>query len=264
MAFFPDVLPGQDFVPSASLSNNVRRLVNVLDGFQGQRLRGAGAGTVRIQIYNALENSIPAGTAVNFDDASEMSGDAVPAKPLTDPKKPWGVITQTLKEREMGDCFISGPVTVTVSGSGDFAQPSAGSPGVFTRGAEGAPVLFAHGAKAVINLGAGTPEHYDGPFALSFDAATAVVKVKPGYLSRNGQFLSVPAAELAPETGMVCVTSVLDSAGAWTTPAVAFGQPGQMSYPIGSCKVVGESVTVSSFRVPVAILIVTAICDETN
>jgi hypothetical protein len=37
-----------------------------------------------------------------------------------------------------------------------------------------------------------------------------------------------------------------------------------MSYPVGSCRIDGESVTVTSFRVPVAILIVTDACDVTE
>ena len=259
MAFYGDVMPGDEFRPSAALSNDVRHFLNSLNGFGNNRLTPNGAGTVRIQIYNALENSLEAGTAVNFDDSSAMAGEAVPVKPLSDPRKPWGVIPQKLQAKEMGDCLISGPVTVTVTGTGDFAQPSAASPTSFTRGAEGAPVLFAHGAKAVINLGAGTPEHYDGPFALAYDTEKKLLKVKAGYLSRNGEFVAVPAAELTPATGLVCVASDLGN-GAWSEPVVGIGSPSATRYPIGQCKVAGESVTVTSFHVPVAILIVTALC----
>lgn len=259
MAFYGDVLPGDEFKPSAMLSNDVRRLVNRLNGFTAHRLAANGAGTVRIQIYNALEQALEAGTAVNFDESFEMAGDALPAKPLTDPRKPWGVITQKLMAREMGDCYISGPVTVSVTGSGDFAQPTMGSPALFTRGAEGAPVLFAQGPKALINLGAGTPELYDGPFALTYDPERKVLKVKAGYLSRNGEFVTVPAAELTPATGLVCVESELGN-GTWGEPVVSIAIPSAACYPIGQCKVSGESVTVTSFRVPVAILVVTALC----
>ena len=268
MAFYGDVLPGDEFKPNAMLSNDVRHFINSLNGFAAHRFTANGAGTVRIQIYNALENSLEAGTAVNFDESSEMAGDALPAKLLTDPKKPWGVITQKLKAKEMGDCYISGPVTVSVTGSGDFAQPTGGSPATFTRGAEGAPVLFAYGSKAVINLGAGTPEHYDGPFALTYDAEKKKLIVKAGYLSRNGEFLLVAEKELEPATGSVCVTTTLDANGAWSTPDIVFGSPGTFFYPVGSCKVEGsgdtQNVSVCSYRVPVAIFIVTAICDETN
>ena len=59
---------------------------------------------------------------------------------------------------------------MSLSGSGDSAQPTAGNPSVFTRGAEGAPVLYGSGGRGVVNLGAGTPENYVGPFAITYDA----------------------------------------------------------------------------------------------
>jgi len=240
MAFFPDVSPGQDFVPSALLSNNVRRIVNSLNGHRGKGLDAMGAGTVRIQIYNALENALEAGTAVNFPGEGVFCDGAVPAIALADPGRPWGVVTQRLSPAEMGDCIISGPVMVSVTGNGDFAQPVPETPGVFTRGAKGAPVLFAHGSKAVINLGAGTPEYYDGPFALTYDAEKKKLIVKAGYLSRNGEFLLVAEKELEPATGSVCVTTALDANGAWSTPDIVFGSPGTFFYPVGSCKVEGS------------------------
>ena len=264
MAFHPDVVPGQNFVPSALLSNNVRRIVNHLNGFGALRQNGAGSGTVRIQVYNASDDSIGAGTAVNFPETGVFCDGAIPAIHLVDPAKPWGVVTRKLDPAEMGDCFISGPVTVAVTGNGDFAQPSSASPDVFTRGSAGAPVLFESNGKGLLNLGAGTPELYDGPFALIYDAETNLLKIKTGYLSRNGEFLQVPETEIVPQTGFVCVESILDESGTWSEPAVKFGFPGQMSYPVGSCRIDGESVTVTSFRVPVAILIVTDACDVTE
>ena len=183
MAFFPDVLPGQDFIPSALLSNNVRQIVNSLNGYQGKSLGAMGAGTVRIQIYNALENSMDAGTAVNFPVEGVFCDAAIPAIALIDPTRPWGVVTQKLSPREMGDCIISGPVTVTVTGNGDFAQPSTDYPGVFTRGSTGVPVLFASNGKGLLNLGAG--REYDGPFAVRYDSATKMAMISGGYCLIN-------------------------------------------------------------------------------
>ena len=264
MAFYGDVAPGEAFRPSAALSNDIRHFLNGLNGFGGNHFGSNGAGTVRIQAYNATGGTVKAGTAVNFDDSKPMSGDAVPLRAFSDPNKPWGVVTQRLKESEIGDCFISGPVTVALSGSGDYAQPTAGSPSVFTRGAEGAPVLYASNGKGVINLGAGTPENYNGPFALKWDAEHKMVKVKAGYLSRNGEFIGVPDAELEPETGLVCVCSTLEDSGEWTEPEIRIAEPDKYSYPVGSCKTEGSgegmSVSVCSFRIPVAILIDTAVC----
>ena len=267
MAFYGDVAPGEAFRPSAALSNDIRHFLNGLNGFGGNPFGANGAGTVRIQAYNATGGEVKAGTAVNFDESKKMSGDAVPMKSFSDPKKPWGVVTQKLGEGEIGDCFISGPVTVSLSGSGDYAQPTAGSPSVFTRGAEGAPVLYANGGRGVINLGAGTPENYDGPFALSYDAETKMLKIKAGYLTRNGEFLSVAEAELAPETGTVCVKTELAD-GEWSEPEILFATPSQFCYPIGHVKKDGEgdkmSVAVCSYRVPVAVILAVKDCDEEN
>ena len=142
-----------------------------------------GAGTVRIQIYNALENSLKAGTAVNFPAEGVFCDGAIPAIALVDPARPWGVVTQTLSPAEMGDCIISGPVTVTVTGNGDFAQPSSENPGVFTRGSTGVPVLFASNGKGLLNLGAG--REYDGPFAVRYDSTTKMAMISGGYCLIN-------------------------------------------------------------------------------
>ena len=263
MAFYGDVTPGEEFRPSAALSNDIRHFLNGLNGFGGNPFGANGAGTVRIQAYNATGGEIRAGTAVNFDESKKMSGDAVPMKSFSDPRKPWGVVTQRLLENEIGDCFISGPVTVSLSGSGDYAQPSRGNPSVFARGAEGAPVLYGNGGRGVVNLGAGTPENYDGPFAITYDADRRILQVRAGYLSRNGEFIGVPAAEIEPETGLVCVCSALEDAE-WTPPEIKVASPDKFSYPIGSCKAEGTgenmSVSVCSFRIPVAIIIDTAVC----
>ena len=82
MAFYGDVTPGEEFRPSAALSNDIRHFLNGLNGFGGNPFGANGAGTVRIQAYNATGGEIRAGTAVNFDESKRMSGDAVPMKAL--------------------------------------------------------------------------------------------------------------------------------------------------------------------------------------
>ena len=79
---------------------------------------------------------------------------------------------------------------------------------MFARGAEGAPVLYGNGGRGVVNLGAGTPENYDGPFAITYDADRRILQVRAGYLSRNGEFIGVPA----PRQGL-CACAVH-----WRTP----------------------------------------------
>ncbi len=264
MAFFPDVTKGQNFKPSALLSNNVRHMVNSLNGFQNGGHAAANSGVVRIQVYNASSGEIPAGCAVNFKSDTALCGDAVPVEPLKDAAKPWGVVVLKLAANQMGDCVISGPATVSISGTGDYASPSTSSPSTFTRGASGSPVLFANGGRAVVNLGASTQDLYDGPFALSYDAESKKLKVAAGYLNRNGEWKDVPAAELSPSTGTVCVCTTLDSEGSWSEPEVKISTPGQYAFPVGSCKTSGESVTFCSFRVPVAIFMVADLCSTTN
>jgi len=264
MAFHSDVIPGESFTPSAALSNDVRHLINGLNGFRGNQLGGNGSGRVRIQVYNASGIVLPQGTAVGFDNSLPRAGDAIPAIPVHDPSKPWGVVTQMMQPGEIGDCSISGPVNVQAYGSGDYAAPYLPSPNMFVRGSDGAPVLHSNGIDAVINLGAGTPENYDGPFALSYVPETKTVRVLPGYMSCNGTFIEVDGAEIAPADGLVCVHSELDGNGAWTLPEILIGIPDKYTYPIGRCRVDGDgdamSVTVCSFRVPVAVIIDTAVC----
>jgi hypothetical protein len=264
MGFFPDVSKGQKFTPSAMLSNNVRHIVNSLNGFQSRGILGAGSGVVRIQVYNAGSGEIAAGTAVNFSENGSLCGDVIPCEPLKDAAKPWGVTVLKLAAKEMGDCVLSGPANVALSGSGDYAQPSVGSPATFTRGATGAPVIFFSGGKGVILLGAISQDIYDGPFALSYDTETKQLKVSAGYLNRNGEWMGVSATEISPSAGTVCVCTTLGSDGEWTTPEVKISTPGQYAYPIGSVKVSGESVTVCSYRVPVAIFMVSDLCSTTN
>lgn len=265
MAYFPDVSRGQDFQPNSVLSNNVRHLLNSMNGFQNCGILGTNGGIVRIQVYNNSGAEIPAGTAVNFVEGGSLCGDAIPCVKLTDEAKPWGVTALKLAAKEMGDCVISGPAQVTLSGSGDYAQPSVSSPSTFTRGATGAPVIFSGGGgKGMILLGAISQDIYDGPFALAYDTKARKVTVTAGYLNRNGEWLGVAEANFSPSSGTVCVCTTLGSDGAWTAPEVRVTTPGQYAFPIGSVKVSDESVTVCPFRIPVAIFMVSDVCSTTN
>ena len=66
MSFYPDVAPGDTFVPNAKLSNDVRHLVNAAHGFQDCFQKGGSPGSVRISVFNATEEIIPQNTAVVF------------------------------------------------------------------------------------------------------------------------------------------------------------------------------------------------------
>lgn len=264
MAFFPDVSSGEQFKPNALLSNNVRHLINALNGFAGKTISATGGNMIRIQVYNNSGSAIPEGTAVNFSDNGSLCDNAVPVEPLIDPAKPWGVLVNQLGSKEIGSCIICGPATVKVSGSGDYAAPTKSSPSTFTRGATGSPIIFASNGKAVILLGAIAQDVYEGPFALSYDTEARKLKVAAGYLNRNGEWAPVPATEIAPTTGMICVCTSLGDNGKWTEAKVQVANPGQYAYPVGSCRVNGESVTFCAFRVPVAIFMVSDVCPTTD
>ena len=263
MAFFPDVSPGDKFKPNALLSNNVRHIVNALNGFNGKPVMATG-GMIRIQVYNNSGSTLTAGTAVNFADSGSLCGEAVPAIKLKDTEKPWGVLVNLLKSKAIGSCILCGPAQVSLTGSGDFAAPTTSNPSVCTRGATGAPVIFAGDGKGVVLLGAIAQDIYDGPFALSYDTEKKQLKVNAGYANMNGEWKNVAEKTLTASTGTVCVCSTLGDDGKWTAPEIKVSTPGQYAYPIGSCKVSGESVTVCSFRVPVAIFLVADVCSTTN
>jgi len=263
MAFFPDVSPGDKFKPNALLSNNIRHIVNALNGFNSKPVMASG-GMIRIQVYNNSDSTLTAGTAVNFADGGSLCGEAVPAIKLKDTEKPWGVLVNQLKAKAIGSCILCGPAHVSLTGSGDFAAPTTSNPAVFTRGATGAPVIFAGDGKGVVLLGAIAQDIYDGPFAISYDAEKKYLKVKAGYGNFNGEWMDIPEKTLPVSNGTVCVCSTLGDDGMWTMPEIRVSTPGRYAYPIGSCKVSGTSVTVCSFRVPVAIFLVSDVCSVTN
>jgi len=263
MAFFPDVSPGDKFKPNALLSNNIRHIVNALTGFNGKPIMASG-GMIRIQVYNDSGSTLSAGTAVNFAESGSLCGEAIPAIKLKDTEKPWGVLVNQLKSKAIGSCILCGPAQVSLTGSGDYAAPTTSNPSVFTRGATGAPVIFAGSDKGVVLLGAIAQDVYDGPFALSYDTEKKQLKVNAGYANMNGEWKEIAEKTLTASTGTVCVCSTLGDDGKWTAPEIKVATPSQYAYPIGSCKVSGESVTVCSFRVPVAIFLVSDVCSTTN
>ena len=210
MAFFPDVTRGQTFTPNALLSNNVRRMVNSLNGFQAGGQRGGHSGTVRIQVYNNSESEIAEGTAVNFSDSGFFCENAAPCETLKDAGKAWGVLLQTLAPMQIGDCIISGPAVVSVTGSGEYASPSVSSPGIFERGSSGAVILFSsEDGKAVINLGAAVmaPSMFTVSLKTSDDGESVTADVTGGMIFFNRLCISdCPEKKSIPvQAGFFCI-----------------------------------------------------------
>ncbi|MBE6370770.1 MAG: hypothetical protein E7055_01685 [Lentisphaerae bacterium] len=180
MGFWPDVKRGDKVQHHMVLENNLRHLVNSLDGFGSGMGRATASGVVRIQIWNATNETLPAGQPVEFDNTKPLCGDAVPAVKVTDTKKPWGVCVHTLDANAMGDCIISGPAEVALSGgSGDYAEPVVNGTG-FTRSSTGtARVLFA-GEKNIIVLGGAASSDYRGGFMCEITSSRYVIVYDKG------------------------------------------------------------------------------------
>lgn len=256
MAFYPDVVPGTTFVPIASLENQVRRNINALNGIGGSAIKDKSLSTVRIRVYNNTELTLPAGTAVGFILSSALVGDAVPAEAVKDISKPWGVLADSLKPNDIGDCIISGPVTVDCTGTGAFAEPDVSTPSVFKLGGSGAPVLFSADGRALINLGSGTVQA--GTFAVS--VKDDKLNIAPGFLNRNGEWLTIPAVEgIEPITGWLCLCSTIEN-GAWTVPELRVETPSADAYPIAEIKVENDSITVRQLPVAVAMIMLAKVC----
>ena len=172
MSFYPDVSPGDRFVPNAQLSNDIRHLVNAAHGFQDCRQKGVPFGSVRVSVYNATEETIPSNTAVVFT-SDVTKGDTLPVKQAPAGTAEFGIVTRALAPNECGSCILIGTATVAVAeGTGNFAKPS--DTRIFIRASTGtAKILHSSETKAVILLGGSQPQAaaqvvsgYAGAFAV--------------------------------------------------------------------------------------------------
>ena len=166
MGFYSDVKPGEPFRPSASLSNDVRHLLNRMNGFGGGVNPAGNPGIVRIPVYNSTSAVLSEGKAVSIDISGVIAGECYPAIAFSDEMPCYGVLAKDLNPAEVGDCILSGLAVVqiaTTPATGNYATPGTG--GVFTRGDEGVPIVNISGTAAVVMLGAaktsggGTTEH---------------------------------------------------------------------------------------------------------
>ena len=167
MPSWPDVVPGGEIEHHALLENQLRHMVNSVNGFMGGIQRATSGGVVRVQIWNAGTEAFVAGQPVAFDSTKELCGDALPAIPVSDPEKPWGVCVNRLEPLAMGDCIVAGPAKVTLAGgSGDYAKPSGTG---FVCGNEGNALVLYRGTSSVILLGGtggGGGDEYNGYFKI--------------------------------------------------------------------------------------------------
>lgn len=132
---------------------------------------------------------------------------------MKDAGKSWGVLVQTLAPMQIGDCIISGPAVVSVSGSGEYASPSVSSPGIFDRGSSGAMILFSsEDGKAVINLGATVMVPSMFTVSLKTDGETTTAEVTGGMIFFNRIFVSeCPEKKSIPvQAGFFCIKAEQD------------------------------------------------------
>lgn len=154
MGFYEDVKPGEAFKPSASLSNDVRHMLNRLNGFGGGPITAGNPGVVRIPVYNTTSAVLSEGKAVSIDISGIIAGECYPAIAFSDEMPCYGVLAKDLNPAEVGDCILSGLAAVQIASTpatGNYATPGAG--GVFTRGDEGVPIVNISGTAAVVMLG---------------------------------------------------------------------------------------------------------------
>ncbi len=214
MAYFPDVHKGDTFVPDALLSNNLRHIVNAMNGHSGGITKGIFPNEIKIQVYNNTGEILPAGTAVNFDETGEFYEDAVPCKKFTVTDKNWGILTEEIAPEAIGSCIVSGRAKVTLSGgAGNYAVPDTSNPGQFIRSGSGAKIIFANTAgEALIVLGSGDSSRYQGYFTVSLVSDNDSVKIRiadgsgddtqnAGVAFINEQIIWAPQTELNLSSG---------------------------------------------------------------
>ena len=156
MGYYPDVNPGDKFKPLAKLENDVRHIVNGMNGFHGGAIYAVNPGVIRVSVYNTTSPAsvLLAGTAVSLNLSGVIAGDAYPAIAYSDSLPCYGVLLKDLNPGECGTCVLSGLASVQIASTpatGNFAQPN--NEGVFVRGDDGVPILNVSGTTAVVMLG---------------------------------------------------------------------------------------------------------------
>lgn len=106
---------------------------------------------------------------------------------------------------------------------------------------------------------------YTGMFAVKMDedsAAPPMLQVGPGYVNVNGVFFSTPETTIKPQTGILCITSSIDSEKRKITDPVAeFASPDASHYPIAEIEDdENEGYIIRQYPVTVAVLLLAKMC----
>lgn len=163
MSTYKEVKVGDSFKPSASMHNDLVRMLNSVDGPKSVATSKNSNGATVLKVYNPTDVDFAPGTPVNFDNESELVEEHVPIKSYSDEQAPWGVLKDGLQAGCFGSCIVSGPVTVTLSGEGKYAVPSESGFELADEAPEGnsALVLYSNNTNTVICLGAGGDKKED-------------------------------------------------------------------------------------------------------
>lgn len=148
MGFYPDVKPGDAFKPSAALENDVRHMINRINGFMGGTITaGKTIGSLCIKGYNPTsDETIAEGDVVSIPQGALSEDGSFPVATMTDDEyakavERWGIAQEEIGPGGVGAVLIMGSAIVPiVSETGtdtfDFVEP-VGNGGSFKKAKRG-------------------------------------------------------------------------------------------------------------------------------
>lgn len=122
MGFYPDVAKGDKFRPIASLENDLRHMVNAMNGFRSGNDHAA-RNAARVTVINMTDKTLPVGTIVNLKKDGDPAMEAFSAVLFASVDEKWGILTETVDPMMYGACQISGVIEVPVTSDGDYVEP---------------------------------------------------------------------------------------------------------------------------------------------
>ena len=170
MAFHKNVNNGDKFKPDAQLSNDVRNLLNSLNGMSEKAIDSNSVQVTKISVYNPGTALLYANMAVEVDVNCQVYNNTYPVKMSLNGAGSVGVLTQPLASGQCGSMVTSGVVQVPVFGGVVKAFVRIENGG-FWYADSGMSVIHGTPESASINLGGGGGDSggvavYDGPFTV--------------------------------------------------------------------------------------------------
>ena len=193
MGFYPDVTKGDKFRPSAALENDVRHLINSMNGFVTPGTNSKRNHEV-VAIINMSDVTLQEGMIVNLEKDGDPATGAISAVPVKSVDEKWGIVTGNIDPMTYGSCIISGVVSVPTGAKADYLEPDLIDPEKkkFKKSEKGGVRMLSyfHTGEAIINLGEGRPSSGDAEY--------------------KGYFKVVPGTE---EKGVLKTVKIIDGAG---------------------------------------------------